>query len=130
MYKDPTSIFDNNRLDIDDNDTLRGDKSICKGIDRLSSRKLMKDDVAYNVGNLRESILKTPSTEGEYPPNTSDAYSIKHLLNTVHRDNETGLIYRVIDIFDDRQLRLAKCRRETILPDGDLSILYPLTRSM
>ena len=65
--------------------------------------------------------MNTPNTEGGYPSNTSDAHSMRHLLNTVHRDDETGLLYRVIDIYDDRQLRLAKCRRALILPDGNLS---------
>ena len=45
---------------------------------------------------------------------------MRHLLNTVHRDDETGLLYRVIDIYDDRQLRFGS-RRALILPDGNLS---------
>ena len=73
MYKDPTSIFDNNRLDIDDNDTLRGDKSMYKGVDRLGGREPVNN--AYNDGDMRESNMNTPNTEGGYPSNTSDAHS-------------------------------------------------------
>ena len=65
MYKDPTSIFDNNRLDIDDIDTLRGDKSICKGIDLLIGREPMNYNVANNDGNMREFIVNVPNMGDE-----------------------------------------------------------------
>ena len=32
-------------------------------------------------------------------------------------------MYRVIDIYDDKQKRLAMCRRALILPDGTLSLV-------
>jgi len=86
----------------------------------LSGRKPVNNN-AYDDGDMRESNMSTPNTEGGYPSNTSDAHSMRHLLNTVHRDDETSLLYRVIDIYDDRQLRLAKCRRALMLPDGNLS---------
>ena len=41
----------------------------------------------------------------------------------MHRDLETGLLYRVIDIYDDKQKRLAMCRHALILPDGTLSLV-------
>ena len=115
-----TSIYIDNTLDIDYDNPLRGDKSMYKGVDRLRGREPVNMNASED-GDMRESDMNTPSTEGGYPSNTSDAYSMRHLLNTVHRDDETGLLYRVIDIYDDRQLRLAKCRRALILPDGNLS---------
>ena len=115
-----TSIYIDNTLDIDYDNPLRGDKSMYKGVDRLRGREPVNMNASED-GDMRESDMNTPSTEGGYPSNTSDAYSMRHLLNTVHRDDETGLLYRVIDIYDDRQLKLAKCRRALILPDGNLS---------
>ena len=61
-----------------------------------------------------------PDTES-VSPYRSRVDCVKHLLNSVHRDEDTGLLYRVIDIFEDKQRRLAMCRRALILPDGNLS---------
>ena len=72
----------------------------------------------YLMG-MRESVRKdveNPGTEEGFPYGNN-----KYLVNSVHRDIDTGLLYRVIDIFEDRQRRLAMCRRALILPDGNLS---------
>jgi len=66
-----TSIYVNNTLDTDYDNTLRGDKSMYKGVDRLSDRKPVNNN-AYD-DNMRESNMNTPNTEGGYPSNTHDA---------------------------------------------------------
>ena len=77
-----------------------------------------QDDDKYN----NEVILSEVSVHPSVNTSTdlykySDANTLKQLLHTVHRDLETGLLYRVIDIYDDKQKRLAMCRRALILPE-------------
>jgi len=76
----------------------------------------------YLMG-MRESVRKNvenPGTEEGFPYG-NNIVTLKYLVNSVHRDIDTGLLYRVIDIYEDRQRRLAMCRRALILPDGNLS---------
>ena len=72
-----TSIYINNILDTDYENTLRGDKSMYKGVDCLSGREPVNNN-AYDDGDMRESYMNTPNTEGGYPSNTSDAHSMRH----------------------------------------------------
>ena len=65
MNNNTTSIYNNYTLDIDDNETLRGDKSICKGIDLLIGREPMNYNVANNDGNMREFIVNVPNMGDE-----------------------------------------------------------------
>ena len=46
------------------------------------------------------------------------------MLHTVQTNLDTGSLYRVIDIYDDKQKRLAICRRALILqPDGAITLV-------
>ena len=74
-----TSTYINNTLDNDDDNILRGDKSMYKGVDRLGGREPVNYN-AYDDGDMRESNMNTPDTEGGYPSNTSDAHSMRHLF--------------------------------------------------
>ena len=66
-----TSKYINDTLDNNNDNTLRGDKSMYKGIDRLGGREPVNN--AYDDGDMRESNMNTPNTEGGYPSNTHDA---------------------------------------------------------
>jgi len=79
---------------------------------------------------MRESVRKdveNPGTEEGFPYG-NNIVTLKYLVNSVHRDIDTGLLYRVIDIYEDRQRRLAMCRRALILPDGNLSIFSSMRK--
>ena len=67
-----TSIYIKNTLDTDYDNTLRGDKSMYKGVDRLNGRKPVNNN-AYDDGDTRESNMNTPNTEEGYPSNSHDA---------------------------------------------------------
>jgi len=43
-----------------------------KGVDRLGGREPVNNN-AYDDGDMRESNMNTPNTEGGYPSNTHDA---------------------------------------------------------
>ena len=49
-----TSIYINNTLDTEYDNTLRGDKSMYKFVDRLSGREPVNNN-AYDDGDMRES---------------------------------------------------------------------------
>ena len=69
-----------------------------------------QDEDKYN----NETILSEVSVHPSVNTSTdlykySDANTLKSLLHTVHRDLDTGPLYRIIDIYDDKQKRLAMC---------------------
>jgi len=75
----------------------------------------------YLLGMKKSVQVSVESPGAEGFPHGNNIFSLKYLVNSVHRDIQTGLLYRDIDIFENRQSRLAMCRRALILPDGNLS---------
>ena len=84
----------------------------------------MSDKVKMdNLTGMRELVRKNvenPGTEEGFSYG-NNIVSLKYLVDSVHRDIDTGLLYCVNDIYENRQRRLATCRRALILPDGNLS---------
>ena len=84
-----------------------------------------QDDDKYNNETILSEVSVYPSVNTSTDLyKYSDANRLKLLLHAVHRDLETGLLYRVIIyIYDDKQKRLAMFRRALILPDGTLTLV-------
>ena len=64
----------------------------------MGENMTVDDEILHTSAPVMSLLLDTESVS----PCGSRVDCVKHLLNSVHRDEDTGLLYRVIDIFEDK----------------------------
>ena len=72
----------------------------------------------------REERQESSNTEALLPGELRDEYccarNVAHLRHTIHEDPESGLIFYVSSVYDDKVKRLTVCERMLVLPTGEI----------